>query len=528
MSNATNSSAPVPLDPLVVDVYDSEYVDLPTVTCPDLTCLGYQADLDTMRYGHVLAGYEYFITFEHEYYFVWQSKRTSATWLLLANRYSMLVAAILPAMPSSPGFSNVITGAPALHLQWSTAVLGLLPTMVAAVFSALRVYALLRRSAARYVLGVFVLLLSLVPVITNIYAPSKATFFYVNDPVLGSTCYGNTTISNSANFSLCTRLAVILADLIVVVVTWVKTFSHVRQAASVNMQGLSATLLRDGSIYFFALLALNVAQLLVETIPAWQNGNPIAYISPIVQPVLISRFLINLRRPDSIESIESMMSTDPSKSTTIHFKAPNRLDSVIGPMDQPVDRDEDMWDEPFLNGDDGSDEPDDKERSSGERASDIEETITRESLSKSYVRAVRHYKELSWSRGRGSCVPVNDSVPGTPTYQHLAFLGTLTASRIRTRLKRDINQFCDWPLADISTMIVFRYALAAALTSALFTAVLAAPPCTSTRPVAICLEYLNPFSANAYEWTEVIGTPPSDPSVLCGEDGEFWDAIDGW
>ena len=46
---------------------------------------------------------------------------------------------------------------------------------------------------------------------------------------------------------LCTRLSLIIADLLVIVLTWVKTYRHVRQASSLQMRvGISATLLRDG------------------------------------------------------------------------------------------------------------------------------------------------------------------------------------------------------------------------------------------------------------------------------------------
>ncbi len=73
-----------------------------------------------------------------------------------------------------------------------------------------------------------------------------------------------------------------------------------------------------------------------------------------------------------------------------------------------------------------------------------------------------------------------------------------------------------------------RYALLVALPTILLPTSFAGPPCAGGRSVAICLQYLNPFSANAYEWTKIRGTPPADTSVLCGVNGEFWSSIDGW
>lgn len=45
-----------------------------------------------------------------------------------------------------------------------------------------------------------------------------------------------------------TRLAVIIADSIVVLATWLKTYQQVKQASSLGMSGISAIFLRDGMI----------------------------------------------------------------------------------------------------------------------------------------------------------------------------------------------------------------------------------------------------------------------------------------
>ena len=81
-------------------------------------------------------------------------------------------------------------------------------------------------------------------------------------------------------------------------------------------------------------------------------------------------------------------------------------------------------------------------------------------------------------------------------------------------------------------MTFFRPVLAAlAAIVATATTAVAGPPCSSERGVAICLEWIRPYSDNAYLWGKTISieeAPPSDPNVLCGDNGEFWDFIDGW
>lgn len=47
--------------------------------------------------------------------------------------------------------------------------------------------------------------------------------------------------------NLATGLAIIVLDVIVLVVTWIKTFGHVREASRIGVNvSLSAILLRDG------------------------------------------------------------------------------------------------------------------------------------------------------------------------------------------------------------------------------------------------------------------------------------------
>ena len=56
--------------------------------------------------------------------------------------------------------------------------------------------------------------------------------------------------------SSATRISLIIADAIVVAVTWRKTFRHSREAAELGMRtSVSATLLRDG-VYIFQLIVL--------------------------------------------------------------------------------------------------------------------------------------------------------------------------------------------------------------------------------------------------------------------------------
>lgn len=57
--------------------------------------------------------------------------------------------------------------------------------------------------------------------------------------------------------SLASRLSLIAADIIVLAITWIKTFRHVEEASQLGVSvSVSATLLRDGEILHVIFLPL--------------------------------------------------------------------------------------------------------------------------------------------------------------------------------------------------------------------------------------------------------------------------------
>ncbi|KAJ3551894.1 hypothetical protein NM688_g4444 [Phlebia brevispora] len=201
-------------------------------------------------------------------------------------------------------------------LQWFFSFIEVLPFFVASGFSALRVFALLDRN---YALPAIVLLLGLVPVITNLYGESKDLYYFIDDPILGASCYTELLMSPStALYCDGCRYTIVL-----------------RYAASLNLRvGISATFLRDGSVYFIALLALNLAQLLVETVPSFQNANPVSILTPIISMIMISRFLVDLRQADTPDN--STAAAEFSQFSVPGFRVPT-MQSIVGNIGESVE-----------------------------------------------------------------------------------------------------------------------------------------------------------------------------------------------
>ncbi|OBZ76701.1 Xylosyltransferase oxt [Grifola frondosa] len=59
-----------------------------------------------------------------------------------------------------------------------------------------------------------------------------------------------------------------------------------------------------------------------------------------------------------------------------------------------------------------------------------------------------------------------------------------------------------------------------------FTKIYASPPCNSSRPIAVCAEWLRPYSDNAIFWGDVCDFSAS-PDTLIADGVEFYDAAAG-
>ncbi|KAJ3557931.1 hypothetical protein NM688_g1207 [Phlebia brevispora] len=273
-----------------------------------------------------LASYEHMITFRHECEFLWRRRWTAGTWLFIANRYTLLASIIAQVVPFSSQISCMFAAL-------------ILPP---AVFSALRVFALTRN----YVAGCMVLF-SFVPVGIDLYQARRDVYHYDYDPILGSQCFSRSTLSNFTAFSCKSSTSCMIApDLVAVVTTWVKTYHHVRQAASVGIKvSFGAKLIQYGTLYFAVLLAVTILPLVITLTPSIaQFTGPMNIFIDILPNILISRFLINLRQ---VESPASQTISRFDEFSAPGFRVP-ALPEVIGNLGEPLGgSDETYYDEEY-------------------------------------------------------------------------------------------------------------------------------------------------------------------------------------
>ncbi|EMD31618.1 hypothetical protein CERSUDRAFT_119661 [Gelatoporia subvermispora B] len=297
----------------------------------------------------VLVLYDHICTLPQELQLIWGRKLTSTMMLFHANRLLILVYAILNIVQASfrPGAAVSCT-----MLWYTLYALDLCLFALWAAFSGIRVYAL---SGGSRLLSLAVILLSLVPVGTNAYGGffgnswQTATF-----PVLGLQCLDSKNISETTTtrLAISTRVPVIIADIMVLILTWWKTWATVRMVREHNVKTpLMTLLLRDGTLYFIGLLSINLLNIVGRTTNVFVYAGG---FSTQLSAIIITHFLLNLRQlahgsPDDTSRQSSVRDGQPdavrSRTSSLRFG------SFVGNMGESLvhgseDNDRDVaWDD---------------------------------------------------------------------------------------------------------------------------------------------------------------------------------------
>ncbi|KAH9829882.1 uncharacterized protein C8Q71DRAFT_788942 [Rhodofomes roseus] len=232
--------------------------------------------------------FDYVLTFEQEVNFIWSSTNYVYVLLFLANRLAMLGMTVGSVLNMLPWYSILSCTV----VNWSLAGFQILTLLLWAIVSTLRVYAVSNRD---WGFTILTLLLGLTPVATNIYANIEATFFPVPSYAY---CYGQTeyTVVLANRLEITTRACLIASDALVLLIAWYQLHTSLYNVARVSVKSTLATyLLRDGTFYFLVLLVLNICQVITD----FDRGvfyNPLPYFSNPITSIIISRFLLGIRR----------------------------------------------------------------------------------------------------------------------------------------------------------------------------------------------------------------------------------------
>jgi len=216
-----------------------------------------------------------------------------------------------------------------------------------AAFSTVRMYAV---SGGTWLLAA-VVVLSMVPATTNAYRAFRLSWYeIVPFPIKYLECQFGFTFSATTNtaFVISTRLCVIAADLLLLLVTWSKTYTMKKDADRNGIKvPLVRMLLRDRTLYFLTFMALNVLNIAGDITNSLFGLLQSLILS--LQSIFISYFLLNLRRiAQGSEDASEISSSWPANSqhSTIKFAAfVNNMGEQLTHGSDPPDR-EVAWSAP--------------------------------------------------------------------------------------------------------------------------------------------------------------------------------------
>jgi len=199
--------------------------------------------------------------------------------------------------------------------------------LVVALFTSLRMFAIWDK---RLLIFCFVLALGLVSPVMEVWYYTRLSFLAAPSPFMGCATFVNLTQRTGIIFAFTTASFNIAVDCAILILTWLKTGGIWRHSKNIPLKGyLSTILLRDGAIYFLALLVLNALDIVAIQS---QILGALPALTQVITAVLINRFLFNLREIYPREGgLESTISTRSSDFSPLRFTS-----SILGNLGEPL------------------------------------------------------------------------------------------------------------------------------------------------------------------------------------------------
>ncbi|KIP01281.1 hypothetical protein PHLGIDRAFT_17304 [Phlebiopsis gigantea 11061_1 CR5-6] len=245
-----------------------------------------------------LVVYEYFSTIPLEMRVVWMRRKNFPAVLLVFIRYNSIFNIVVSFVMHAGLRPLTCT-----IIQRASEASTILTYIAAAIFASLRIYALWGRSVP---LAVLVFGLSLVPAFTTViyYIGERPSRYHLPRYIWRCEVTPPMPLDFHTELTRVTRVTAIAADLLVICLTWAKTFSTARTFYLIfHKMSIAGIMMRDGTIYFLIMLILNITQLVVV------RSYCISQFIYTLTPILISRFMLNLRSLDDDVSSSGFMRT---------------------------------------------------------------------------------------------------------------------------------------------------------------------------------------------------------------------------
>jgi len=265
----------------------------------------------------VILAYDVLITIDREAAAIWGRKFSGVTVIFLNMRYITLISQFaIVGVVVLPGV--LLPCEAASWLYYSTIIWS---SIAATVFGAFRVWAIWGR---HWILLTLVLLVGLVSAVLNLFVYTRLHIVSIpgTEPLGGCSSFFSLSTDTLTRLSIAGRACALAADAMVLIATWIKTWSIHRVIKSTSNDAghsnmyLSRLLMRDGTIYFVVLLGLDISALVLDTTPN-VIVNPIPSFINSFTAILLCRLILNLRSFNTDSS--SVATTNARQMSSVRF-----------------------------------------------------------------------------------------------------------------------------------------------------------------------------------------------------------------
>lgn len=259
--------------------------------------------------------YDIVITFDSEVSLIWSREISVVNVAFVTIRYMSLVAQVFNLVTF---WGDFIFAIPFNFVSYTSDATSIVAMAAWGLFGCFRIWAVWGR---HWFILLLALPFSMAPTAINI--ATEIIQCVTCDPA------PPTLISNA---TIASRACAIIADAIIVVATVVKTRSMIPSLQSSNSSRSSSNrtiaglLLRDGSIQFAVLFIVNLAALIMDTVPPIASFNPGFYFVTAFSSIVLCRLILNLR-----SFYERDEFTERSRQASIHFS-----NAVLGNIGAPL------------------------------------------------------------------------------------------------------------------------------------------------------------------------------------------------
>jgi len=279
----------------------------------------------------VIIFYDHLLYLDQEVSLFWRKKLFTSSVIFILNRYFLLVYGVI-CLLQIPLWTTAM-GCEATNL--ALYITNIILFVVTAMFSALRVYAI---SSGDKAIAFAVLIIGIIPAIINLYTTVQQSYAYVGvDGFCSRTRFYTIEAANTLDVVACA--CAVLSDLIVIIITWCRTYGLWRHTSRGKTAATSLVnlVLGGGTLYFLTLLLVNVLELVITR--SWVNSSSasVAYTSYMLVPissVLISHFIIDLQQTSSKDT--TTLEPRCGSRTTSQGNDGPILTSVVGDMSAGV------------------------------------------------------------------------------------------------------------------------------------------------------------------------------------------------